>query len=217
MLPTLTSDRPVVPVTKPTTLRREEATAAYAALDSQTQSKLLDWIAAVIAPATRVYPLTSYAIKHYAEEAIGVYIRNDEFKGAMLACGYEPTTDSGSDVNWRFRIKPRLLRAAPGQRGLGGLRVSFGAMLRYRREAAGIGMRELARKVGISASYLSKIEHDEFRPPAEDVVVAIARELQIDPDILLAHAGRVATDVLELIKQQPVAMAKLVREAKNAK
>ena len=150
MLPTLTSDRPVVPVTKPTTLRREEATAAYAALDSQTQSKLLDWIAAVIAPATRVYPLTSYAIKHDAEEAIGVYIRNDEFKGAMLACGYEPTRDT--DVNWRFRIKPRLLRAAPGQRGLGGLRVSFGAMLRYRREAAGIGLRELARRVGISCA-----------------------------------------------------------------
>jgi transcriptional regulator with XRE-family HTH domain len=211
MLPTLTSDRPVVSVTKPTTLRREEATAAYAALDPQTQSKLLDWIAAVIAPATRVYPLTSYAIKHDAEEAIGVYIRNDEFKGAMLACGYEPTRDT--DVNWRFRIKPRLLRAAPGQRGLGGLRVSFGAMLRYRREAAGIGLRELARQVGISASYLSKIEHDEFKPPAEDVVVAIARELQIDPDILLAHAGRVATDVLELIKQQPVEMTKLIREA----
>jgi transcriptional regulator with XRE-family HTH domain len=158
--------------------------------------------------------LSSYAIKHDAEEAIGVYIRNDEFKGAMLACGYEPTRDT--DVNWRFRIKPRLLRAAPGQRGLGGLRVSFGAMLRYRREGAGIGLRELARRVGISPSYLSKIEHDEFRPPAEDVVVAIARELQIDPDILLAHAGRVATDVLELIKQQPVEMAKLVREAKHA-
>jgi hypothetical protein len=37
----------------------------------------------------------------------------------MLACGYEPTRDSSADVNWRFRIKPRILPAALGQRGLG--------------------------------------------------------------------------------------------------
>jgi hypothetical protein len=49
-------------------------------------------------------------------------------------------------------MKPQLLRAAPGQRGLGGLRVSFGAMLRYRHQAAGIGLRKLARRVGISCA-----------------------------------------------------------------
>lgn len=114
----------------------------------------------------------------------------------MLACGCEPNRDSAADVNWHFRIQPRLLRAALGQRGLGGLRVSFGAMLRHRREAAGIGLRELAPRIEITPTYLSKIEHNEFRSPAEDKVVAIARELNIDPDILSDHAKRVATDGL---------------------
>jgi hypothetical protein len=50
-------------------------------------------------------------------------------------------------------------------------------------------------------------------PPAEDKVDAMARELAVHPDALLADAGRVASDVVETVRQQPVEMAKLVRAA----
>src|SRR4051812_8685319 len=91
----------------------------------------------------------------------------------------------------------------------------FGARVRRLREARGIGLRPFARMMGISATYLSKIERDELPPPAEDRVKAIARLLEQDPDELLALAGRVASDVSEIIKQQPRAMASFLRTARS--
>jgi len=36
-------------------------------------------------------------------------------------------------------------------------------------------MREMAKMIGVRPTYLSKVERDEFAPPAEDKVKAIAR------------------------------------------
>jgi transcriptional regulator with XRE-family HTH domain len=89
----------------------------------------------------------------------------------------------------------------------------FGGQLRGRRKAEGVGLRELARRVNVSPAYLSKIETGQFRPPAEGKLIAIAKQLNLDSDALLAQAGRVATDVLDIIKTRPVEMTKLIRAA----
>ena len=44
-----------------------------------------------------------------------------------------------------------------------GLSEKFGAFIRREREAKEIGLREMAKKIGVSATYLSKVERDEFR------------------------------------------------------
>ena len=91
--------------------------------------------------------------------------------------------------------------------------VGFGPTIRQQREAQKIGLRELSRRVGMSPAYLSKVETNQFRPPAEDKLVAIAKELKLDPDAVIAQAGRVPADVIETIKQHPVEMATLIRTA----
>lgn len=193
--------------------------AAYATLEPDTRERLLEWIATMLAPAAYVYRPNSYSIKHDAEHAIASYITNDQFNGAMLVSGYAPTPDTRASINWRFRMKstvPPSQRPPAGQRGFAGLRVSpetFGAILRQHRQAKELGLRQFAKIIGISSSYLSNIEHGKFPPPAEDKVVAMAKELGVHPDVLLADAGRVASDVLETVRQQPVEMAKLVRAA----
>ena len=64
----------------------------------------------------------------------------------------------------------------------------------------GYGLRELARRVGISATYLSRIETgEERRPPSEEALTALARDLAADPDELLALAGRVPADVIDIL------------------
>ena len=50
----------------------------------------------------------------------------------------------------------------------------FGDFVRREREAKEIGLREMAKMIGVSPTYLSKIERDEFPPPAEDKVRKIA-------------------------------------------
>jgi transcriptional regulator with XRE-family HTH domain len=90
-------------------------------------------------------------------------------------------------------------------------KLKFGAFIRQRREATEIGLREMAKKVGVSPTYLSKVERDEFPPPAEDKVRKIAEILACDPDDLLARAGRVSSDLGAIIKRQPIDIAALLR------
>jgi transcriptional regulator with XRE-family HTH domain len=93
----------------------------------------------------------------------------------------------------------------------------FGALVRREREAKEIGLREMAKMIGVSPTYLSKVERDEFPPPAEDRVRKIAEIIGRDPDALLALAGRVSSDVTEIIKRQPVELAALLRTTRDSR
>lgn len=94
-------------------------------------------------------------------------------------------------------------------------REKFGAFIRREREARGIGLREMSKKIGVSPTYLSKVERDEFAPPTEERVRAIARIFERDPDELLALAGRVSSDLADIIKRHPVEVSALLRTAKG--
>jgi ribosome-binding protein aMBF1 (putative translation factor) len=94
-------------------------------------------------------------------------------------------------------------------------REKFGAFIRRERETKEIGLREMAKLIGVSPTYLSKVERDEFPPPAEDKVKAIAKIIGCDTDDLLARAGRVSTDISDIIKRHPVELAALLRTTKG--
>src|SRR5580692_5186109 len=68
---------------------------------------------------------------------------------------------------------------------------------------------------GVSPTYLSKVERDEFPPPAEDKVKAIAKIIKCDTDELLARAGRVSSDLSDIIKRRPIEVAALLRTTKG--
>src|SRR5919106_3434042 len=92
---------------------------------------------------------------------------------------------------------------------------SFGATVRRDRERLEIGLREMAKMIGVSPTYLSKVERNELPPPAEDKVKKIAEIIGRDTDELLALAGRVASDLTEIIRQRPREMADFLRAAKG--
>jgi len=97
---------------------------------------------------------------------------------------------------------------------------SFGETLRDRRlvKAAGdpaFSLRQLAERVGIEPSYLSKIERGEQPPPGEDTIRRIADELGEDRDTLLALAGKVSGDLLEIIRKRPTLVAELLRSIRR--
>jgi transcriptional regulator with XRE-family HTH domain len=87
----------------------------------------------------------------------------------------------------------------------------FGAFIRRKRKEKELGLREMAKMIGVSPTYLSKCERDEFAPPAEDRVREIAKIIDFDVDDLLARAGRVSTDISDIIKRHPVELAALLR------
>ncbi len=64
-----------------------------------------------------------------------------------------------------------------------------------------LGLREFALKVGISPTYLSRIETSEEKaPPAEDVIRKMASQLSDSFDELMTLAGRVSEASLDVIK-----------------
>lgn len=97
---------------------------------------------------------------------------------------------------------------------------SLGDFLRERREGLRehdrrYSVRKVAERVGVQPSYLSKVERGEVSPPSEDTLVRLARELAVEPDLLLAMAGKVSRDLLEVIRRRPLLFAELIRELKD--
>ena len=91
----------------------------------------------------------------------------------------------------------------------------FGATVRRKRVEQEIGLREMAEKNGVSPAYLSNVETDQFAPPAEDRERKIAEILEIDCDELLAMAGKISSDLSEIIREHPRELAALLRHAKG--
>lgn len=64
-------------------------------------------------------------------------------------------------------------------------------------------------------SYLSKVERGEESPPSERKIVALAAELGEDPDLLLALAGKVSSELQRVIILRPQLLGGLIRELKE--
>ena len=80
---------------------------------------------------------------------------------------------------------------------------------------ARFSVRQVALRIGVQPSYLSKVERGETPPPSEEKIVALALELGEDPDVLLALAGKVSSELREIIRKRPKLFAELIRELKN--
>lgn len=89
---------------------------------------------------------------------------------------------------------------------------SFGKKVQKLREKTGMSQRQLAFAVDVTPTYMSKIERGEFAPPSEEVVKKIAFVLNCDADRLLAHADKVDSDLLSIIKSKPEMYAAMLRK-----
>ena len=89
---------------------------------------------------------------------------------------------------------------------------TFGQTLRELRRLKRVSQRELAEKVGVNFSYISKVENDRLPPPAADTIVKICKELGVPPHELLASTGKMPTDVKEMLSTSTSAL-EFVRQA----
>lgn len=99
--------------------------------------------------------------------------------------------------------------------------MTFGEYIREHREALKLqdrsfSVRQVAQRIGVEPAYLSKIERGDVAPPSEGKIRALAKELGEDPDVLLAMAGKVSSDLQEIIRKRPQLFADLIRQLKSA-
>lgn len=98
--------------------------------------------------------------------------------------------------------------------------MTLGTYLRGAREQAKEGnrsfsLRKVAQRVGIEPAYLSKIERGDAPPPSEATIRRLAQDLQEDPDLLLAMAGKVSRDLQEIVLRRPQLFADLLRQLRD--
>ena len=97
---------------------------------------------------------------------------------------------------------------------------TLGQFIRDRREKLrqtdrSYSVRQVAERVGIEPSFLSKVERNIGSPPSEATLVRLADDLGVDADVLLALAGKVSSDLSEAIRKRPQLFGELIRELKD--
>ncbi len=100
------------------------------------------------------------------------------------------------------------------------MNATLGPFLRYKREALRskdrrFSLRQVAARIGVQPSYLSKVERGEPVSLSEEKLVSLAKVLDEDPDVLLALSGKISRDIQEVIRKRPQLFAQLIRELKN--
>ena len=92
--------------------------------------------------------------------------------------------------------------------------MDFPERLRTFRKQARLSQRDLAERVGVDFTYLSKIENGRVEPPSETVLRNISRELaealeedEVElADRLITLAGKIPSDLAETLCRNPEAI-----------
>ena len=97
----------------------------------------------------------------------------------------------------------------------------FGKRVRERRQALcqrgpQFSLRQVAERVGVTPSFLSKVERGDLPPPSEAAIKRLAAILEENQDELLALAGKLSSDLKDAILRRPALMATLIRRVNEA-
>jgi HTH-type transcriptional regulator, competence development regulator len=91
--------------------------------------------------------------------------------------------------------------------------MTFGKYIENLRIERGLSQRKFATMVGITATYMSKIERGEFKAPSEEVIKRMAKLLSKDSDVMLAKAGKIDSELIAIILSDPVYYCALIRSS----
>jgi transcriptional regulator with XRE-family HTH domain len=83
---------------------------------------------------------------------------------------------------------------------------TFGSILKEKRRAAGLSQRQLADKVGVDFSYISKLENDRLQPPASETIARIAECVRCPVEELLAAAKKMPAGLNDSVVNEPAAV-----------
>ncbi len=98
--------------------------------------------------------------------------------------------------------------------------MSFGTYIRTVRERLKAedrrySVRQVAQRIQVEPAYISKIELEQVAPPSEATIRRLALDLGEDTDLLLAMAGKVSSDLQEIILRRPKLFAELLRQLRE--
>jgi transcriptional regulator with XRE-family HTH domain len=76
---------------------------------------------------------------------------------------------------------------------------SFGRKLQALRRSKSVTQRDLADRVGVDFSYISKVENDRLPPPAAETIERLCKALDVPTDELMGLTDKLPTDLRQLL------------------
>jgi len=89
--------------------------------------------------------------------------------------------------------------------------IKLGEIISARRVELGMQQKELSIRTGISRTLLSLLERGRMKSVSERVLSLIAKELGLCPDLLMALAGKVSSEIMEIYKKNPLEISTIIR------
>lgn len=93
--------------------------------------------------------------------------------------------------------------------------MKLGDYLRGLREAKGLSVRQLAERLSLEPSYISKIEHGD-RKPSETILRDLATYFGVNHHLLMAMSGQLTPEFIDLMLRYPEAFAVLLERLPSA-
>lgn len=88
---------------------------------------------------------------------------------------------------------------------------TFGELLKARRRDRGLLQSEVARRVGINVTFLSKLENNAVAPPSEDTIGKLAAALRDPVSPYIRASRKLPPDLSQRIKRYPPEASEVVR------
>lgn len=92
--------------------------------------------------------------------------------------------------------------------------MTFGERIRELRKAKNLTLRDVAKKVKVNFTYISKIENQKLDfgdYPSEDLIRKLAKVLEADEDELLLLANKIPEDIKKRVIERPDAFRKFAK------
>src|SRR5271157_4170 len=90
--------------------------------------------------------------------------------------------------------------------------MTFGSRIRELRQAKNLTLRDVAKKVKVTFTYVSKIENQKLsfgEFPSNEMILKLARALDADPDELLLLAEKIPDMIRKRVLQRPDAFRRI--------
>src|ERR1035437_1596005 len=94
--------------------------------------------------------------------------------------------------------------------------VRFGELLRQLRDESGTGIKRLAPELGVSYTYLSKLENGNTAP-SDEFISRVAKYFQYNEERLLLAAGKVPEEILRILRENPDEALEFLKQRFGAK
>lgn len=89
--------------------------------------------------------------------------------------------------------------------------MEFREILKQLRTESGQGIKRLAPELGVSYTYLSKLENGAISP-SHELVSRVAKYFGYSEDMLLLSAGKVPPEILRILRENPDEAISYLRE-----